>query len=247
MTRPYLPQVTLVAATSIAFDQTVTALRSSMEQVRFGKCLLLSDQQPRQATPGIEWRPISRLRSRSDYSHFMLRQLVEHVETSHALCIQWDGYVLDGSRWKSQFLDYDYIGAPWPHFRDRYNVGNGGFSLRSLRLLELCKSLPVDEHRAEDLVIGRDLRPVLEQQGVRFASEEVARQFAYERLPPRGDEFGFHGAFNLVRLLAPEDALKLFSGLEPTVLARSEHWELLRFALAHGRLNLAGRLFQRLL
>ncbi len=84
----------------------------------------------------------------------MLRDLASHVETSHALCIQWDGYVLRGQAWDPAFLTYDYIGAPWPHFSDGHNVGNGGFSLRSRRLLEACRQLPFDGQTAEDVVIG---------------------------------------------------------------------------------------------
>ena len=33
-------------------------------------------------------------------------------KTSHALMIQYDGYVLSGDRFSDNFLSYDYIGAP---------------------------------------------------------------------------------------------------------------------------------------
>ena len=51
--------------------------------------------------------------------------------------------MLDGAAWRPEFLDYDYIGAVWPHVLDKYNVGNGGFSLRSKALLEACRALPM--------------------------------------------------------------------------------------------------------
>jgi hypothetical protein len=162
------------------------------------------------------------------------------------LCIQWDGFVLRGEAWDPAFLDYDYIGAPWPHFRDAYNVGNGGFSLRSRRLLEACKELPFDRSELEDVLICRRWRPQLEQQGIRFAPERIAQRFAYERTIPTGDEFGFHGAFNLVPLLRPAEALRLFRSLEPAMLARSERWQLLRWAVRHGRLSLALEMLRRL-
>lgn len=246
--RPDLADVTLVAVTSVAIDPTVDALHASMRQAQFGRVLLLSDQPPPSPLdPAIEWRRIDRLASRLDYSRFMLRQLAEHIATGHALCVQWDGFVLDGSRWDRRFLDYDYIGAPWPHFRDGHNVGNGGFSLRSRRLLEACARLPFDGTASEDIVISRLCRPHLEELGMRFAPEDVAREFAYERTTATGREFGFHGAFNLVRHMRSSDALRLFNSLEPNVLARSEHWELLRWALAHGRFRLARLLLARLL
>jgi len=214
-----LPDVTLVAVTSVALRPTVEALEASIRQADFADVLLLSDQPPPADTdPAIGWRPIERLTSRSAYSNFMLRDLAEHVKTSHALCVQWDGFVLDGSAWDPRFLDFDYIGALWPQFRDGHNVGNGGFSLRSRRLLEACRSLPSDGSEAEDIIIARRCRPELEMQGMRFAPAPVAAKFAYERAAPTGREFGFHGAFNLVRYLPPRKALELFRTLEPEVL-----------------------------
>ena len=242
-----MPDVTLVAVTSVAIGPTLEALRASMRQAQFGQVLLLSDEPPPgPRDSGIEWRRIDRLASKIDYSQFMLWQLAEHIATGHALCVQWDGFVLDGERWDPRFLQYDYIGAPWPHFRDGRNVGNGGFSLRSRPLLDACKRLPFDGTESEDVVISRLCRPLLEEQGMRFAPEPIARQFAYERSGPTGREFGFHGAFNLVRYLPPPDALQLFRSLEPKVLARTEHWELLRWAFAHARLKLALILLRRL-
>lgn len=244
--RPSLPDVTLVAVTSVALEATVDALHASMLQADFGQALLLSDKTPADLDPRITWRAIERLGSRSDYSRFMLRELAGHISTSHALCIQWDGFVVNGSAWDPHFLDFDYIGAVWPHFRDEYNVGNGGFSLRSRRLLEACRALPLTGGELEDVLIGRIERPRLEGQGIRFAPESVARQFAYERNARSGEEFGFHGAFNLVRYLSKPDAVRVFRSLEDGMLARGERWEILLWALVHGRLRLALTMLQRL-
>jgi hypothetical protein len=215
-----------------------------MRQCDFAKVLLLSDRRP-ELTNGIEWREIGRLTSRAHYSRFMLQDLAGHIETSHALCVQWDGFVLDGQAWRAEFLHYDYIGAVWPHFTDNNNVGNGGFSLRSRRLLDACHDLPLNGGDAEDVLIARRFRPQLEQEGIRFAPEGVARQFAYERTAPTGAEFGFHGAFNLVRYLPKKEAAALFRSLEPAMLAPNERTELLRWAIARGRFGLATSLLRR--
>ena len=217
-----------------------------MAQADFAEVLLLSDRPPPVEEPRILWRRIEAIRSRDDYSRFMLRGLVEHIRTPHALCVQWDGYVLDGSAWDRAFLDYDYIGAPWPHFHDGHSVGNGGFSLRSRRLLEASRALPLDPPLLEDVIICRRCRPQLEAQGIRFAPEAIARRFSYERMPPGGDEFGFHGSFNLVRLLPPDPALRLIRSLEPELLARNERWELLGWALRQGHFPLALEMLRRL-
>ena len=218
-----------------------------MREARFAEVVLLSEQPPPTwAARDISWRPIARLASRTDYSRFMLHGLAEHIDTSHALCVQWDGFVLNGAAWDPAFLEYDYIGAVWPHFKDAYNVGNGGFSLRSKRLLQACRDLPFDGSDAEDLIIARRFRPQLEERGIRFAPESVARQFAFERTAPTGSEFGFHGAYNLARHVSSADILSVFRHLEPGMLARNEVLELLWWALSHGRLRLAAVMMARL-
>ena len=217
-----------------------------MAQAQFADVVLLSDLSPQVEAPGIRWVRIEPITSRDDYSRFMLRDLAEHIGTSHALCVQWDGYVFDGSAWDPAFLEYDYVGAPWPHFHDGHNVGNGGFSLRSRRLLEASRELPLDPPLLEDVIICRRCRPQLERQGIRFAPEAVARRFSYERTPPHGDEFGFHGSFNLVKRLPPDQALRVIRSLEPELLARNERWELLRWALRHGLAGLALEMLRRL-
>lgn len=244
--RPNLQSVTLVAVSSVAMHLTIEALRSSVAHAQFGRTLLLSDRPPPAGEECLEWVQIPRLSSRWAYSRFMLRDLLQHIATSHALCIQWDGFVLDGTAWDPSFLDYDYVGAPWPHFNDGHNVGNGGFSLRSRRLLEACRTLPFGDYPMEDVLICREWRPQLERQGIRFAPESIARRFSFERMAPKGGEFGFHGAFNLVRQLSPVAAMRTFSSLEPGMLARNEKWELLRWALRHGRIRLALEMLRRL-
>ncbi|MFL6727080.1 MAG: DUF5672 family protein [Sphingomicrobium sp.] len=245
--RPSLDNVTLVAVTSVALPATAAALERSIRQASFAEVLLLSDlPPPADADPAIIWRRIAKLGSRRDYSRFMLRELADHVATGHALCIQWDGFVLNGAAWEPCFLNYDYIGAVWPHFGDGKNVGNGGFSLRSRRLLDVCKNLPFDGSEPEDVVISRLCRDVIEEQGLRFAPEAVARQFAYERTAPTGREFGFHGAFNLVRYLRRGDAARTFSELEPGMLSRNERLEILMWALSRGRIKLGLTMLSRL-
>lgn len=237
----------LVAVTSVALGPTVEAIHASMRQVDFGEVLLLSDRRPDNLDPSITWRQIDRIGSREEYSRFMLQELAGHVSTSHALCIQWDGFVLNGTAWRPEFLNYDYIGAVWPHFDDEFTVGNGGFSLRSRHLLEACRHLPADPSDGEDVIICRLQRRFLEQQGFRFAPATVARQFSYERTRASGDEFGFHGAFNLVELISDDEALQLFRCLNPKLIAPNERWELLRWAFRHGRMRLAVTILARIL
>lgn len=237
-----LPQVTLLAVTDVALGATARALALSQAGVQFGEALFLSPVPPPPETQAT-WRRIATLGSRHAYSRFMLHDLAAHVATSHALCVQWDGYVLNAGAWDPVFLDYDYIGAPWPHFADGMSVGNGGFSLRSRALIAACRALPVPvPDEPEDVAICRTHRTALEAQGLRFATQEVARRFAFERTAPTGREFGFHGAFNMTGA----DLAALFAGLEPGLLNRREHRQTLRAALRRGDWRLAATIWRRL-
>ena len=240
-----LPEVTLVAVSDVAISATARALAISQQGLRFADAMLLTSREP---PPGLRAtsRRIEPINSRRAYSRFMTQDLHRHIGTSHALCVQWDGYVLDPARWDPVFLEYDYIGAPWPHFGDAMRVGNGGFSLRSRRLLEACATLDI-ANEAEDVAICRTHRRVLEQRfGLRFAPEDIARRFAFERAAARGDEFGFHGAFNMVGRMPSAELANVLAGLEPGLLNRREHGELLRQALRRGDLRLIWILWQRL-
>jgi hypothetical protein len=240
-----LPEVTLLAVTDVALSATARALALSQHGLCFGEALFFSDRPPPPGTPAT-WRPIAPIGSRFEYSRFMLRDLAAHLETQHVLCVQWDGYVLDSTRWDPAFLDYDYIGAPWPHFEQGMRVGNGGFSLRSRRLVEACAVLPISDE-AEDVTICRTHRRLLEQRfGLRFAPEELAQRFAYERMTPTGNEFGFHGALNMIDQITSRERIALFAELEPGLLNRREHREIFRAALRRRDFRLAWVIWQRL-
>jgi hypothetical protein len=240
MSLPTARGVTLCAVSSVGLEATVWAMRRSREQVRFDHALLLSHAPPEGlATSGIEWRRIDPLGSKADYSRFMLHELADHITTSHVLIVQWDGFIRDGSRWQDQFLDYDYIGAVWPQFEDAHKVGNGGFSLRSKRLLDATRQIPA-EPEPEDVLICRRHRHMLEADyEIRFADSETARLFSYEREGPADGEFGFHGAYNLLSELPVETTMQLVGSLELGVLGARESVELLFDALKRSHFDLA--------
>jgi hypothetical protein len=223
-----LPQVTLCAVTSVNVDATVRALEMSLEQADFGACKLLTDAAVRPRHPGIEVVPIAALSSSAAYSDFMLAKLADHVQTSHCLVTQWDGHVLDASRWRPEFLDHDYIGASWPQFEDGYNVGNGGFSLRSRRLMELCRDPIFIACHPEDIAIGRDNRAWLEGQGMRFASRELADLFAAERTGDPRASFGYHGVWNMPRALGLEEFWQIYRQLDERGTLKRDFAGLLR-------------------
>lgn len=209
-----LPQVTLIAATSINLEATLQAIEACQAKVNFAACKLLTHEPPARFVPGLEVVTTPRLETSQQYSRFILSGLVEHVDTSHCMVVQWDGYVLDPARWKAQFLELDYVGASWPQFADGHDVGNGGFSLRSRRLLEACRDPRFIPSHPEDVAIGRHNRPWLEAQGLRFASRELADSFSAERASTLETAFGFHGVWHMPRLIGADRFWEIYRGLK---------------------------------
>jgi len=227
--RLHLPKVTLCAVTSVNVAATVAALRASMDQVHFGDAILFTDSPPEELPEGLRLVPIRRLGSSRAYSEFVLKELAPHIATGHCLVIQWDGFVLDAGRWDPAFLDFDYIGAPWPQFADGHDIGNGGFSLRSRRLLEACRSPSFIASHPEDVAIGRRNRDMLEREhGIVFAPRQVAERFSFERTQPALPTFGFHGIFNMLPVLGEERFWRLYRSLDQRHIERSDFWLLLR-------------------
>lgn len=209
-----LPQVTLCAVTSVNVEATIRALEACLDQIVFADCLLLTDAVIMPNHPEIRVVRIDRIGSSAAYSDFLLTRLVEHIATSHCLIAQWDGHVLDARRWRPEFLDYDYIGASWPQFDDGHDVGNGGFSLRSHRLMEACRAREFRVFHPEDVAIGRANRDWLERCGLRFAPRELADLFAAERSGDLATSFGYHGVFNMPRALGADAFWDIYRDLD---------------------------------
>ncbi|HEY5971619.1 MAG TPA: DUF5672 family protein [Pseudoxanthomonas sp.] len=158
---------------------------------------------------------IEDISSVAEYSHFMIKRLGEYFSGSHVLIVQWDGFVTDARQWDPRFLEYDYIGAPW---KDG-SVGNGGFSLRSRRLVDALQAMQTPETHPEDHCICDRYRAELETRfGIRFAPLELARRFAWEAPDPGHSTFGLHGFFNFHRALDERELISYLDGCDEGIL-----------------------------
>jgi len=208
-----LPNVTLVAVSSVNLDGALFALSVSSHSIEFADVKLLTSEAIIPDNPKIKIELIPKI-DLLGYSKFILQDLHRYVSTSHCLVVQADGFVLNPERWQKEFLEYDYIGAPWPEELTLFptqqlldmrknQVGNGGFSLRSKKLLEETAKINFDALSfpsfSEDLIIGHFLLNQMINAGVKFPLPELAAKFsvespnaAYGQNP--NSSFGFHGA-----------------------------------------------------
>lgn len=199
--------ITLVAIDFAYHELTRRAIEISLPVIDPKEVVVISDQD---LMPGSRWVPVNSMNSIAGVAELMLKWTWPLIDTDHAVFVQWDGMATRPDLWTDDFLNYDYIGAPWPWQPEGVNVGNGGFSLRSRKLLEVCGRDPAvrltaEEPIAEDNIIGQHCRPYLEaRHGMRFAPTELAAQFSYE-LEVYRESFGFHGLWNIVNNLSPAD------------------------------------------
>jgi len=211
-----LPEVTIVSINGKDPEKSLAAIRHSSLEIEFGRQLLITNAPLQQQVSGeIEVQVERELSSLADYNRFCLMELHDRIETEFCLIVQPDGFVVHPRLWSDFFLRHDYIGAPWNHLRSReliqlsghqYKeipipiIGNGGFSLRSRRLLKEVASLKPDINRLpEDCMISINLRRQLEEAGMSFPPLRLAQQFSLEwhidQFSIVGNHFGFHGRF----------------------------------------------------
>ena len=215
-----LPDVTLCCVdTTDRLPWAVRALERCVADIVFGDAFLATDAAALaglRLPPGVRGEVIEPLRSIDAYSRFMIERLAPFVRTPYVLIVQWDGFVLDASRWTDEFLQVDYLGAPWHYHEAPYRVGNGGFSLRSRRLLQALPALPADFQEPEDRFICRTWRPEAERQGLRFASPELAARFSTDFGDLDHRPFGFHGPVHFPEVLGVDATAEYLASLDPS-------------------------------
>lgn len=189
-----LKDVTLVAYTSVRLDKTISALQYSSKDINFGCIKLVSDIKPDNLPEKITHSYTSKISNIDQWNHAMVYDLGNHIDTKYAILIHDDGFIVNASSWRDEFLDYDYIGAPWPLPSDNFSyrdingnivrVGNS-VSLRSKRLMDLPSKLNMEwksyyGYYNEDGFISVHNRHIFQEHGMKFADVDVAKYFSHE-------------------------------------------------------------------
>lgn len=190
-----IKDLTIICVDTKNYGRAAHALKKCMEQVKVPRIVFLTDIDI--DIEGVEVIKIQPINGKRQYSRFIIKELYKYFDTSHCLLVQWDGYIINGESWTDDFLQYDYIGAPWL-YTDGRAVGNGGMSARSKKLQTILGTNDfVEVTHPEDEVICRTYGNWLERiHGIRIATEDVAERFSYELRSPIYNTFGFHGFFH---------------------------------------------------
>jgi hypothetical protein len=216
--KPQLTGVTGVIIESQNIDIAAKVLTHCSHLVTFDEVKLLAPHRPTVSFTG-EFIQIP-VFNYIGYSTFSTKCLWRYIDTSHALVMQLDGFIIHPELWDPDWMQYDYIGAPWPKesllpfAKPTWRVGNSGFSLRSKRFMQLCGELEVEHNNEKDKEgVKRSIetdecaddvwmcqRPEvvtkLLKAGMRYAPVRVAMKFSLEGFIPEcstnAESFGFH-------------------------------------------------------
>jgi hypothetical protein len=199
-----LPGVTLVIRDVLCHDLARMALLDTLKLVKPEHTIIFSNKHLN--IPNVQWVKVPSWPTLLEHCTYFWYEMPAYIPTPMVLSIEWDGWVIDTEQWSPEFMEYDFVGAPW-WYNDPLNVGNG-LGLRSKRLMEFLikhkELLPVKAK--EDEVLCRVYRPILEMHGFKWPSEQLASQFSFECTRPSRDSkhFMFHDSFNFPAVLSGE-------------------------------------------
>lgn len=177
-------------------DDTLETVKNHFQ---FKKSMLITDKVIKHPIHQIKKSPT--LNTISDLNIFCIKDLYRYIDTPHFLIVQPDGFIIHPELWNDEWLNYDYIGAPWedPVMRDKKGnpgIGNGGFCLRSKTLAEFVSKkymivpLPLvyneDGYYSNKLNNESNLKYPTVEMALSFSQEEIVN----EKIVP----FGIHGA-----------------------------------------------------
>jgi hypothetical protein len=225
-----LKNVTLFAYTGLDepdhISKTLKSLQHSASQIAFGAVKMIApvgyiDDD------NIELI-VTEKADHIEYSRFSVEELVNYIDTEYCIGVQWDSSIINPDLWENDFLNFDYIGAPWMsvpyrrpdvsghHYVNR--VGNGGFSLRSKRFLQISAELTYDPYHYEYKCAPEDWFLCVKNYGymmersIRFADPVTASRFSVETPSPEKPydirrletyrSFGFHYEKNIAGMEA---------------------------------------------
>lgn len=195
-----LPNVQLLIACCTNAEQGIRALRHSMSGINFGSVTILSPYKPSNIIDRIDWIQIDP-QNPTSMNSFALKEMPKHYNLDYVLSIHDDGFVLNPHNWTDEFLNYDFIGAPWPplHWNQTNRVGNMGFFLKSKNFSKM--ELGIDFIcGANDWLVTNYYYHKFVSQGIKYAPLEVASRFSLELPIPEiphdlSKTFGFHGKY----------------------------------------------------
>jgi|694.fasta_scaffold71305_2 hypothetical protein len=167
------------------FNNTLKAVLFSKRSTGIKNAQILSSKPFEH--PEVSCILIDKIDSLEEYNEFMVKKYNDYLFTDFLLNIHDDGFVINPEVWTNDFLSYDYIGALWgvghhqPPVTEYDRCGNGGFSLRSKKFLEVAqKYCTIMPNTPEDVLCCRIHRNIFIYNNIKYAPNELAVKFSVE-------------------------------------------------------------------
>jgi len=174
-----LDNVTLILISGLGYrsEDNLRVLKHSQKGIKFAE---------------TKYIQLDSIKNIDEWSKAIIYEMPKYIETDFCLLIHENGFIVNPESWNPEWLNYDFIGSPWPlpqddiSYRDEegniVRVGNS-VSLRSKKLLRLIATKEWKSYYGnynEDGFITCHHRKWLESQGCKFAPLEVAKWFGRE-------------------------------------------------------------------
>tara|TARA_B100001057_G_C22631327_1_gene864503 strand:- start:106 stop:828 length:723 start_codon:yes stop_codon:yes gene_type:complete len=192
--------VDLVTINTNSVEAGIKALEYSQKTIKFNNTYLFSSEN---VSGDFELIKINKFKNVIEYNNFIIK-LTDYIDSEFVLIVQPDGYLINPLKWSDNFLNYDYIGAPWPsdkkwlnrwskypsniknpiHKNIEFNrIGNGGFSLRSKKFLEYSSNFEsnfIKNGVPEDIFLNLVNFDLAKENNIKYPDIETAINFSYE-------------------------------------------------------------------
>ena len=106
-----LPQITLVAMTSVNIKETIQAMEYSMRGIEFGDAVLITHKKPIGLPKNIRYSHTSELTDIDAFNYKMVYELGDHIHTDYAMIVHADGFIVHPEMWRDAIASVDNGGC----------------------------------------------------------------------------------------------------------------------------------------
>lgn len=168
-----------------------------LKTIDFAEIVMVSTYKPKvEGIRHIQINPVTYI----EFNKWCLHEFGNYVNSDYGLRFEDDGFPLNPEFWDDEFLNYDYVGAPCRTTDGiqyaQEQIGGGGFTLRSKRLVEYTKTIDYDNKTNEDTIISFYKRDEIVSLGMKICPHTIARKFVVQNPLDESHtietSFGFH-------------------------------------------------------
>jgi hypothetical protein len=143
----------------------------------------------------------NKFKNKNDYSNLLKNNnFWNKIKEENCLLFQYDSFCM--GKFNPIFINYNYIGARWPHQATIHNIeiGNGGTSFRKTRIMEqMCEKNNIFNLKRKNLTEDVFFSELLFENNLLNCTNEIADMFSFENIFNNNSIYG-HQIYNSISL-----------------------------------------------